>query len=152
MRVGVPLCSLVHCSAPWLVAKRPYHCLITAGLASMDGPLLVSSDESQLCERPSRGGTAPVAWLRGMFPCFDHLPSFSRFEAAFLWVLCFDIAPSLLDGVTLPSRVLSQSSIGMKALPPPSWCFGRSLCDKVTLTGRVFLRPRSKRRLFAHLP
>ena len=82
----------------------------------------VSSDESQLCERPSRGGTMPVDWLRGMFPCFDHLPSFSRYEAAFLRVLCFDIAPSLRDEVTLPGRVLSQSSIGTKALPPPSRC------------------------------
>ena len=114
--------------------------------------MLVSSDEPQLCERPSRGGTAPVAWLRGMFPCFDHLPSFSRFEAAFLWVLCFDIAPSLRDEVTLPGRVLSQSSIRTKALPPPSWCFRRSLRDEVILTGRVFLRPRSERRLFANLP
>ena len=83
----------------------------------MDGPQLVSSDESQLWERPSRGGTAPVDWLRGVFPCFDHLPSFSRYEAAFLRVLCFVIAPSLRD--------------------------------EVTLTGRVFLRPRSKRRLRA---
>ena len=30
--------------------------------------------------------------------------------------------------------------------------FGRSLRDEVTLTGRVFLRPRSERRLFAYLP
>ena len=41
MRVGVPPCSLAHSLAS---------CLITAGLASMDGPQLVSSDESQLCE------------------------------------------------------------------------------------------------------
>ena len=71
----------------------------------MDGPQLVSSDESQLCKRPSRGGTAPVDWLRGIFPCFDHLPSFLRYEAVFLRVLCFDIAPSLRDEVTLPGRV-----------------------------------------------
>ena len=30
--------------------------------------------------------------------------------------------------------------------------FGRSLRDEVTLTGRVFLRSRSERRLFGHLP
>ena len=65
-------CSLAHCDAPWLVALRPCRCLITAGLATMDGPQLASSDESQLCCWPSRGGTAPVAWLRGVFPCFDH--------------------------------------------------------------------------------
>ena len=71
----------------------------------MDGPQLVSSDESQLWERPSRGGTVPVDWLRDVSPCFIHLPPSSRYEAAFLWVLCFDIAPSLGDEVTLPGRV-----------------------------------------------
>ena len=76
MRFGVHPCSLAHCGAPWLVAWRPCHCLITAGLATMDGPQLASSDESQLCCRLSYGGTVPVYWLRGVFPCFDHLPSF----------------------------------------------------------------------------
>ena len=52
VRVGVPACSLAHCCAPWLMALRPGHCRFTAGLASMDGPLLVSFDESQLCECP----------------------------------------------------------------------------------------------------
>ena len=47
-----PPCALAHCGAPWLLALRPGHCRITAGLASMDGPLLVSPDESQLCECP----------------------------------------------------------------------------------------------------
>ena len=73
---GVHPCSLAHYGAPWLVAWRPCHCLITTGLATVDGTQLASSDESQLCGRPSRGGTAPVDWLRGVFPCFDHLPSF----------------------------------------------------------------------------
>ena len=44
---------------------------------SQSGRQLASSDESQLCWRPSHGGTTPVDWLRGVFPCFDHLPSFS---------------------------------------------------------------------------
>ena len=52
MRVGVPPCFLAHCSAPWLMALQSSHCHIPAGLASMDGPLLVSSVESQLCECP----------------------------------------------------------------------------------------------------
>ena len=52
VRVGVPPCSLAHCGTPWLMALRSGHCRITAGLASMDGPLLVSSVESQLCECP----------------------------------------------------------------------------------------------------
>ena len=76
MRVGVRPCSLAHCGAPWLVAWRPCHCLITAGLAIMDSPQLACAVESQLCCRPSHGGTAPVDWIRGVFPCFDHLPSF----------------------------------------------------------------------------
>ena len=71
----------------------------------MDGPQLVSSDESQLCEWPFRGGTAPVRWLRGVFPCFAHLPSYSHYEAAFLQVLCFVIASSLRNEVTLLGRV-----------------------------------------------
>ena len=50
MRVGVPPCSLALCGASWLVASGLAVCLITAGLASMDGPQLVSSVESQLCE------------------------------------------------------------------------------------------------------
>ena len=40
-----------------------------------------------------------------MFSCFDHLSSFSRYEAAFLRVLCFVAASSLRDEVTLPGRV-----------------------------------------------
>ena len=75
-RVGVHPCSLAHCGAPWLVALRPCHCPITAGLATMDGPQLASSVESQLCCRLSCCGTASVAWLRGLFPYFDHLSSF----------------------------------------------------------------------------
>ena len=67
-RVGVHPCSLSHRGAPWLVALRPCHCLITVGLATMGGPQLASSVESQLCCRPSRGGTAPVAWLKDVFP------------------------------------------------------------------------------------
>ena len=44
---------------------------------------------------------------------------------------------------------LTQSSIATTALPTPSWCLVMSLRDEVTLTGRVFLRPRSEQRLFA---
>ena len=47
---------------------------------------------------------------------------------------------------------LAQSSIATTALPTPSWCLVTSLCDEVTLMGRVFLRPRSERRLFSNLP
>ena len=86
----------------------------------MDGPQLASADESQLCWRPSHGGTTPVDWLRGVFPCFVNLPSFCLYEAAFLRVLCFYIAPSLRDEVTLPGRVcLSPRSKRRLFLHPP---------------------------------
>ena len=59
-----------------------------------------------------------------MFPCFDHLPSSSRYEAGFLRVLCFVIAPSLHDEVTLPGRVcLSPRSERRLFLHLPDvWC------------------------------
>ena len=43
-----PPCFLAYCSALWILALRSHYCRITAGLASMDRPLLVSSVESQL--------------------------------------------------------------------------------------------------------
>ena len=46
----VPPCFLAYCGAPWLMALRSSHCHISAGLASMDRPLLVLCVESQLCE------------------------------------------------------------------------------------------------------
>ena len=67
-----------------------------------------------------RGYTAPVGWLRGVFPCFAYCP---------------------------PSSVLKRSSFGFSASS-----FALSLRDGVTLPGRVCLSPRSKRRLFLHLP
>ena len=42
------LVFLAYYGALWLMALRSSHCHITAGLASMDRPLLVSSVESQL--------------------------------------------------------------------------------------------------------
>ena len=72
----------------------------------MDGPQLASSAESQLCCRPSRGGTAPVDWLRGIFPCFVHLPSSWPYETrSFGFSASIYIAPSLRNEVTLPGRV-----------------------------------------------
>ena len=43
-------CELESPLVPSLTAAQPGHCLITTGLVSMDGPLLVSSDESRFCE------------------------------------------------------------------------------------------------------
>ena len=83
------------------MALRSRHCRITAGLASMDMPLLVSSVESQLwgfCSWLYR-----ASWLaQGCIPLLRLLPYFLRSEAEFLWVLCFEFH----DGVTLPGRVV----------------------------------------------
>ena len=83
------------------LVSRPWTCLCWSHLLSF------SSGGSV------RGYTAPVGWLRGVFPCFAYCPTFS---------------------------VLKRSS------------FALSLRDGVTLPGRVYLSPRSERRLFLHLP
>ena len=159
------------------MALRSCHCRITAGLASMDRPLLVSSVESQLwgvCSCLYR-----ASWLaQGCISLLRLLPYFSRSGAEFLRVLCFKFSrwghPS--------GSSLSQYSIGTKALPPPSWCLvrvfamgspcrvgvvpdldrnedflrtfpgGRCLafamgCQAFFGSGGAFLRPRSERRL-----
>ena len=68
------------------MALRSRHCRITAGLASMDMPLLVSSVESQLwgfCSWLYR-----ASWLaQGSIPLLRLLPYFLRSEAEFLRVL-----------------------------------------------------------------
>ena len=71
---------------------------------------------------PVRGVTAPVSWLRGVFPCFAHLPYFSRSEAEFLRVLCLSFCVESSRWGHPSGSSLSQSSIGTKSLPPPSWC------------------------------
>ena len=84
---GLAIASLPLVSRPWTVL-------------SWSHLMSLSSGSDRLVVVPRQ-----LIWLRGVFPCFDHLPSFSRYEAAFLRVLCFDIAPSLCDEVTLPGRV-----------------------------------------------
>ena len=56
-------------------------------------------------------------------------------------------ALSLRDGVTLPGRVCSQSSIGSKALAPPSWCMVRVFAMGSPCRVVVCSSCRSKRRL-----
>ena len=68
MRVGIPPCSLALCRAPWLVAWRPCRLPHYRWSRVHGRSQLVSSDESQLCEWPFRGSTAPVSWLRGGVP------------------------------------------------------------------------------------
>ena len=116
------------------MALRSRHCRITAGLASMDMPLLVSSVESQLwgfCSWLYR-----ASWLaQGCIPLLRLLPYFLRSEAEFLRVLCFEFRAKSSQWGHPSGSSLSQSSIGTKTLPPPSWCMV-SLRDGVTLSGR----------------
>ena len=62
-------------AALWLMALRSRHCRITAGLASMDRPLLVSSVESQICGFCS--WLYRASWLaQGCIPLLGQLPYF----------------------------------------------------------------------------
>ena len=164
------------------MALRSRHCRITAGLESMDRPLLVSSVESQLWGSV-RGYTAPVGWLRGVLPCFAYCCTSSILKRSSFGFSASCFALSLRDGATLPGRVclsprserrlflhlpgvwlessrwghpvgssLSQSSIGTKALPPPSWWLVRVFAMGSPCRVGVCPRSRSERRLFAHLP
>ena len=99
-----------------------------------------------------RGYTAPVGWLRGVFPCFAYCPTSSVLKRSSFRFSASSFMLSLRDGVTLPGRGLSQISIGTKALPPPSWCLVRVFAMGSPCRVGVCPRSRSERRLFAHLP
>ena len=86
------------------MALRSRHCRITAGLASMDGPLLVSSVESQLwgfCSWLYR-----ASWLaQGCIPLLRLLPYFCVLKRNSFGFSASGFALSLRDGVTLSGRV-----------------------------------------------
>ena len=52
-----------------------------------------------------RGYTAPVGWLRGVFPCFANCPTSSVLKRSSFGFSASSFASSLRDGVTLPGRV-----------------------------------------------
>ena len=52
-----------------------------------------------------RGYTAPVGWLRGVFPCFAYCPTSSVLMRSSFGFSASCFALSLRDGVTLPGRV-----------------------------------------------
>ena len=105
VRVGVPPCSLAHCGAPWLMAFRPGHYRITAGLASLDGPLLVSSVESQLCECPFVGLLHQLVGSGACSPASPICPTSSVMKRSSFGISASVFASSLRDEVTLPGRV-----------------------------------------------
>ena len=59
---------------------------------------------------------------RGFSPYFAYCPSSSVPNRSSFGTSASGFRLSLRDGVTLPGSGLSQSSIGSKALAPPSWC------------------------------
>ena len=131
------------------MALRSCHCRITTGLASLDMPLLVSSVESQLWGFCS--WLYHASWLaQGVSPCFAYCPTSSGLKRSSCGFSASSFAVSLRDGVTLPSRGLSQISIGTKTCWrtfPCGWCLAFAMGS--LFLGRVafFLRPRSERRL-----
>ena len=52
-----------------------------------------------------RGYTAPVGWLRGVFPCFAYCPTYSVLKRSSFGFSASSFALSLRDGVTLLGRV-----------------------------------------------
>ena len=98
-----------------------------------------------------RGYTAPVGWLRGVFPCFAYCPTSSVLKRSSFGFSSSSFALSLRDGATLPGRVcLSPRSERRLFLHLP----GVWLVFAMGSPCRVGVCPRSRseRRLFAHLP
>ena len=75
------------------LVSRPWTCLCWSQLLSL------SSGSSV------RGYTAPVGWLRGVFPCFAYCPTSSVLKRSSFGFSASSFALSLRDGVTLPGRV-----------------------------------------------
>ena len=111
------------------LVSRPWTCLCWSHLLSL------SSGGSV------RGYTAPVSWLRGVFPCFAYCPTSCVLKRS-----SFGFSDSRWGHPSGSS--LSQSSIGTKTLPPPSWCVVRSFAMGSPCRVGVCPRSRSERRLF----
>ena len=75
------------------LVSRPCTCLCWSHLLSL------SSGGSV------RGYTAPVGWLRGVFPCFAYCPTSCVLKRSSFGFSASSFALSLRDGVTLPGRV-----------------------------------------------
>ena len=145
-----PPCFLAYCGVPWLMALRSSHCRITAGLASMDRPLLVSSVECLFVVLPRQLVGSGV-----YSPSSPICPTSSVLKRSSFGISASVFASSLRDGVPLPGRVclsprserslflhlpgvwlessrwghpvgsiLSQISIGTKTLCAPSLVVG----------------------------
>ena len=129
-----------------VLTGRSRHCRITAGLASMDMPLLVSSVESQLwgfCSWFSR-----ASWLaQGVSPGFAYCPTFSVLKRSSCGFSASGFRCKSSRWGHPSGSSLSQSSIGTKALLPPSWCMVRIFAMGSPCRVVVCPRSRSERRL-----
>ena len=117
----------------------------------MDDPQLVSSDESQFCERPFRGVPRQLVGLGGCSPASPNCPP------SYVWKQrSFGFSASLslrVFAMRSPFRVESVSVLDRNNGSYYTFMvFGGGLRDEVTLTGRVFLRSRSDRRLCSIFP
>ena len=72
------------------LVSRPWTCLCWSHLLSLSSRGSV------------RGYTAPVGWLRGVFPCFAYCPTSSVLKRGSFGFSASSFALSLRDGVTLP--------------------------------------------------
>ena len=86
------------------MALRSGHCRIPAGLSSIDRPLLVSSVESQLCERPFVVLPRQLVGSGVYSPTLPICPTSSVLRRSSFGISASVFASSLCDGVTLPGR------------------------------------------------
>ena len=144
------LCELGFPLFPSLTAARLGR--IAAGLASMDGPLLVSSDESLLCECPFVVLPRQLVGSGVCSPALSICPTSSVMKRSSV-MLSASVSRQVF-AMRSPFRVESVSVLDRNEDYSSSTflMFGWSLHDGVTLSGRVCLRSQSERRLFAHLP
>ena len=120
------------------------HCRITAGLASMDVPLLVSL-LSLSSGGAVRGSTAPVGWW-GVSPYFACCPTSSVPKRSSFGISASGFRFKSSRWGHPSGSGLSQSSIGSKALAPPSWCVLRVFAMGSPCRVVICSRSRSKRR------
>ena len=131
------------------MALRSGHCRIPAGLTSMDRPLLVSSVESQLCERQFVVLPCQLV-VKGVYsPASPVCPTSSVLRRSSFRISASVFTSSLRDGVTLPGRAcLSPRSERRLFLHLPGvWLESSQWGHPV---GSILSR--SERRLFARLP
>ena len=118
------------------LVSRPWTCLCWSHLLSL------SSGGSV------RGYTAPVGWLRGVSPCFAYCPISSVLKRSSFGFSASSFALKSSRWGHPSGSSLSQSSIGTKSLPPPSWCMVRVFAMESPCRVGVCPRSRSERRLF----